>query len=1228
MRKFKSKNLNIKKSLGLFLISSALITGVSLSLVSCSNTSSKIPKERYHPSQGKGEFLNYDVKKFIPEDTDGLVKTFSQFSNKALKDISGVEKYIDYSLDNVIGQWFKDFKDSPAYKAKFEKWEKEINEEWDNIVKDTKKSAGDAWAYEIQNNYLDQVGGNVIDWKRNKMLQNINALFDTLVFKNDYLAIDSKIENQLSGKTIEEKLFSSLVVNGANGVGTPNNIVFSSNNKNSDKLDNAFADLQSFIFDEYVEKEMPLVTSMVLFKQEDPKISGASQYFNIAETVNKFLHDPIPDAASYSWQVFRPAVPISNELSSFAEGEEEVPPTEGETNSSYGIGTRKYLNFINDVFQPDKKLILNDLGGAININTSYTDDSGTLYYIKRNDVFNSSFTQYAAAASYKYNNLVHNVVDPNLPIASSFKTGSIENGLPVPGTEIMSNFFNLDNGFSKDIPLQVQDILNSKADWKGKYNGLTTIADSVNITGTPFILTRDEAGVHIIGIDRYDSINQASSFDGKVEEIKNTIKWRALISKMKKENTETVINNITAFDLDLNTELSTFYTANRNEILTKYILKNQTNSSISNENYIFSDFYTVNVPILNSFEEQYISTYYAWKDYKSFSSSNNDIKNKLLGIQDSYLGKYQTNSVVDNGITGILPYSRNTVVGENFGQYDSLNIRMNSNSTYSKTVDNDLFSSWQNAATIFSNSNTLQYKELTFDGREYSQYVQVGIQGEKDTLVLASNGEKINSVISSYIQNNEIKTLIESQNVLSYLNESSQTNNFDYQKYWLKSSDIQTEKVNNQLLRSSLISTQIEDFKSTAGYSSKGTWNTYDQFLELAYKNWIDKKETTLFNNTNLDFFKRMIGYQYGLDWNTQTNKYEFTKFRDYLLDATKGYKNAAFVWSITDNANNLNNYGNNIQDDFSFNRKPILIDKSINGYAYPNSAIIEPEANGLFNANEITFTTESNYWNAVPLTQKSNIDYTGYNGMQFGTQSTIDTELADAVFKERIRVLDRTNADVSSHTQGTLYNLESRENLINEIEKITLFTQLDALMTWLKKQFKIDDKKISQSDIVLARTQLINIVNDVNVIPNSAFERIIAKQLANDTAIQYPQNDIKFFGQKDALSQVIITQFNYNDVVKLFDTDNNNIIDTNDNGINWTYANANGFLGVSEEAFFSSLFQWLESNSANTTIAFNAMVNGFELNDNAQKMTIYDIRFKTMFGKKWVKNYLEENKE
>ena len=111
--------------------------------------------------------------------------------------------------------------------------------------------------------------------------------------------------------------------------------------------------------------------------------------------------------------------------------------------------------------------------------------------------------------------------------------------------------------------------------------------------------------------------------------------------------------------------------------------------------------------------------------------------------------------------------------------------------------------------------------------------------------------------------------------------------------------------------------------------------------------------------------------------------------------------------------------------------------------------------------------------------------------------------------------------------------------------------------------------------------------------------------------------------GTSNLYSQVIVTQFNYDDVVKLFDTSDESgnanpdgKITDKDKGINWSVASTDGFLGASPEAFFISAIDWYNNNSLFANNAYEQM------KEKMGKVKTFDRRLNDLFGEAWVENY------
>ncbi|MGL4951640.1 MAG: DUF3713 domain-containing protein, partial [Mycoplasma sp.] len=564
----KSKKFWAILSTGVILTATtATLLGVFIPKLVDKKKLTKLTENQIKPGESKNNnYLNYELKKSIDESVEGSLDNFNKISAAALSNQEVFDSIIESTISNTILGFFGNFTSSGSYVEKYTNWIDEVNEEWNDTVKSYKKQHKGTWEYYFQANELDPAGGNEADWKREKLFSKANSAFDSFLFQNLYVnAFDGDKAMRPTSKPTDamiKKLYGSDLVNGSD-YGERNNIRFQPDNETSTNVpfSGALANLQEFIFDKYVEQELPVVTSMVLYKHKEAQVEGKSNHFNVDKAkdllnINK-PEEVIPAEASYTWQVFD----SKQDASESPDG--TIPLS----------STNKYLNFVNTY---KEGIIMDDIGGAINIPVeNYTDDSATLYYIKMSDVYSSSFPQYAAASNYKFNSAT-TTQTPSIPSSESFGTKD--------GMEIMSNFLSPETNTTGyfQLPKTVKDIINDDGTFIGAYDGMQQITDTVEIKNTPFIMSRNEAGVHIIGIDRYDAIKSANTYDGKLNEIKNTILWRYILGEFGQSEK-------TGFTIDLKTQIKDFYNENREEILFDYILSYEQNQNKEPENFIFSE---------------------------------------------------------------------------------------------------------------------------------------------------------------------------------------------------------------------------------------------------------------------------------------------------------------------------------------------------------------------------------------------------------------------------------------------------------------------------------------------------------------------------------------------------------------------------------------------------------------------------------------------------------------
>ncbi len=1258
---------------------------------------SDLVENQVKPVEGNGDFINYGLERAKDEvstmNSMQKVETIEQFASETIQTSDGMERIIDITISNILVDFFKNIKDSKSYTEKFDEWVDNINTSWDDAVSSYKDQHGSDWQFYFQLNELDPVGGNEIDWKRNQLFSLVTSEFDSIMQSGSFINLVNK-NGQIVTDITESMLFDKDVI--FNAVGQPCNIVFKapayqSSDEGSppvmdpapvDSFNEAIADFKSFVFDEYVKDKLPLVTSMVLFGQDVPATEeGDSNFFNVLLATNmNGGTSPVGTEASYSWQVFEP----------------EVTSLEGTLNA-----TAKYNMFVTDI-QPNsqKKLILDSLGGAINIPVEYTTDSSTLYLINAKDVYDSTYTQYSAAAMYKLNNLLFGTEDRRVPtingVSKLKKQGDTVNGgtaIVEPGLEIMSNFFRYDEPSNSAtspyyfaLPEAVRKIINDNPTYAfdGIYNGAKSITDSVNILNSPFIMTRDEAGVHIIGIDRYDAIKSASTYEEKITEIKNTLLWRHLIS-----NTTTTDGNnpssTTGFTLDLNSDISSYYTDNRNELLIKYIISKETNPPTTNEEkraYIFSDVYSnmevgwnsATKKLITDEEKAVFKKYYDFVDYSSYSSVNSTIRQKFLDLQTSYVGKYfgtegYDDAVVVNGIAGMLPYTRDItqnnvslvdgVFDDVYGTYSNVAWHFSDNQIFKnttlKTKENDFKQAALNYLNTMTANNPLVPKTLTYSSASYNQYLEVSTEKQDSTQYYASFGDRINDAIGSWITSSKVANIVYLQKAQAYLTDENAginfTNfNFDNQNADTLPTSNETSLgfVNSRLQYALNLKDRFSEVTSTIQYSV-GNWTTFNELYNLLVNNNTASLTNGYYSDEQVASLRNFLTLLYAFDYDSTTRSYNFTKFRDYLLDKTTNNGKAAYVWTTNERINFIQDYANQtIDEQFAFKSKMIQVSQNTYGYAYQDAskvAIKPVSTSPVLFEQDVTFNNKSTYWRFAspsPEITNTNNGYTGFLGMNFpgSTNADLDSTASSTMFSSSAKYYD-DDTRTTSNIKGVLYNIasgavEGRKKLDLEIDKIRNNTQKDRMTTWLFENFTLtnDNKEQAQSlrtriDKSSVASEYIPLLKELAklIIPDIAFERVTSQQLVNSTySVQQPWKE-RYFGDttSDLGSQVVVTQFNYDDVVKLFDTADENgnpnpdgQITEQDKGINWTVAASDGFLGASPEAFFISAIDWFNSNTLFTNVAFDNM------REAMGKVTTFDRRLNDLFGESWTENYKE----
>lgn len=1286
----------------------AITVPLAVTLSSCSSGTKVKYENLVNPKDGDGKLMSYGYKDIQTGETKQVDVTYAAALKALLENTSTPSLILETVDKNIIVNWFAGIKYSKNYYEEYQNILKDTDKKWKETVDSIKEQHGDSWQYFLQNDVLDQYGGTVENWYYNEISSRILSSFDNIMTSNMSVGIPNTditkfTYNDLYTKDSPNSVWKDWTA------GKRNKLAFTPNNASSQGFDAAASDFQEFVFDQYVRDNMPLVTSMVLFKHDATTNLGDFFDTNRIKNMPQYKdNDIVGTAGSYKFQAYPDASIVSDT---------------GDWNA-----TDKYLNFIKAYGDNGKGSLNNDIGGSIDINVRYTDDSATLYKINLKDVFSTSFTPYAAASTYKFNTDVLGIsADANVPKGSTLATGLDSTA----GTEIMSNFMKTApaTGYFA-LPQDVVNIMSNGAGsspgFLAKYNGVKAIADIVNLDGTPFILARNEAGVHIIGIDRLKAMKTAAgqSYDALVNEIKNTLLWRYVASKVDG------IKNTNGFTIDVPSDVSSYYSSNKWQLIFKYILAKQeqrtsnsapwtyeANQQYDEKKYIFSSYYTSTkwdngvpvfdsngrlVPTANKEEgkddvlidptaklTEYLLKYLDYSSYDSYKDGPNTVTSKLLDAQTAYEGKWSTNSTVANGIAGQLPFSGNyeskAIANDGLAfpsilQNLSLDGKAKPDKPYS--VDNEktkldefkasadaLFQELNGGSDVSAGAQKLTLKNVEYQKYEQNAFLDSPAIKQKDTNTYSSIMNPINTLLNTN-NTDQFKLAAEIDKILAQIddriykydgqNPSPALVGYDASKTTVPSlgGDDKSNVNNINAYISNVINQTLWVPSYTSGNSSFsfGAWidpteNTadYSKLLGIAYKN-ASKDILNKYSDTTLTFLKTILTLQYAFDWDAKEGKYNFTKFRDYLMDSTENYQKAAFVWKVSDDLQAFSTskpYGQNLTQDFSF-KNPIRLTNQVNGYAYSSLKPITLD-NGYYDSSKVTLTQDNAYFNNVGFDKDNTKTYTGFNGIQFQSSNNLESSESQSLFSSNLKILNESLKTAASPTandwisKGALFNLgegeTGRKVLFDRIKSIQNWSQIASTRDWLKNNFNcdvdevnkiIEDGKGSNASKVEAINKLAEIANDPLQLPNALFERAQG-QVANSSLVDFEPSIAKYFGSdKLSVGQMVVSQFNRDDVIKLFDTSSDGKIDDNDKGINWAYANTNGFLGASAQAFFFAAYKWATSDQTFTSIAYNDMLD-VQNDPDSSDPEIKGLAVKTYtrplndtFGKSWSENYKE----
>lgn len=1040
------------------------ISTIGIALVSCSNNQSITPKF-YTADPSHGNFFES-----VTDSSSSLTPSpsipFADYIKSLLMNPDVSSKFFDGVANLVVLTWYKNVSNAdPKSKIAdtYNEWLNEIgldpftgNEisgaKGQGSAQKTLKEYEDKYGQNaeifLQNEVYNTAGGSKQAWIQSLYLQKVKDQFVTNIFSGDNMLMGAKGDNstvyQLNSN-FKNKVDLPQFVNGggasnlSTGIGQKNNFIFSADTTSYEKgstdynLSQGYADFLDFALDQYVANEMPLMSNMALFKPTSPMTNDTSEFFN----VNYFGKDTIGTEGSYKFQCYK--------------------SSSGDQTGAIDV-LGKWSGAIDQLNSKSPTYAVNTNTGVINISKNYTDDSSTYMVNDATKIFTDTVTPFASAVAYKFgtiwannqttgpngidsqvqnldvtkidkSNIMNNflVFDKN---SSNAANARWTNGTPTGAnaTELAKNYL----AFPFNTHLAFQDT---------NYEGAVGVLDTFNVikddTGnkqTPFIITRNEFGVHIVGIDRYDALvaaaNTSGNFSAKMSAIRNEIRNTVVYRYAK----YLVNNNDTVNGFDLKTKLETYVKDNFSNLILSY-LKNTPSTNNLFTNLTLGDSKSVDsISISNNISDAFAS-FANLKNLLNIESNIQNVKTKIYDLQDPYLNNSKPEEWTKNGIAGVLPYTRTGTNGD-FKYLENIQwMTWNKISSTPTSIEQAIYNATNDFGTKITtmltsmddktNSIIIEKNNPNKSSQIFVTLSQLThdnmIKGVTNVLNNAIGNVSANDFSNPIILNRYIQYLVDKNILAKDIGSSSSgnffgtaitgnsalgnainnlyfLNNFSSQKQLFFNGDISTGKpseIGKQLF--------LSEFYDSIGYFSSNENNGKNVY-------YLKK------SSQNFDFFKFLLGIEYLVNNNNE-------KFLNYLSDEISYGEQAYVAWVRTDSTNANVGFGTDAATDFSTFRNEAVYLTKLNGYAYMN-APFEIQQNGQpvsGQSSNITYTTDTKYWSSAEFGSAPDTTYYGFYGLQTSESNTLPSILTDGT-SNNTNVFSN-NVWQNNNTNGTSYN-------------------------------------------------------------------------------------------------------------------------------------------------------------------------------------------------------------
>lgn len=1127
---------------------------------------------------------------------NNLFKTGNNFSNldslnnndiaaQSLIQKDGFNNFLSAAIANVLKVWYENNPDSKI-KDKLKTWNDEINKSWDTQAQSYRDQYRQDYLVKLQTDILDDAGGTETSWKNNQLNSKILSDFSNLLYSGDYLRyVDangdivtqpdrSTLNNpdnwknlKYTNKTVDSPLY------------TDNPSI--ANNKQM------FAEMQGFIFNQWVKEQNPNLLSRVVFTNETPK-NGFASVFN-----DELISSP---SASYEFQFFNPADPMSTQLSASSSYQNMVRASNG------GLS-----QFVND-FQ-------------IDIPKEYSGDSGGKLLMTADDMFNSydlSFTagfvdQYLKMLGYNSlttwptgtpdpDSIMKNFIrdtstDPN--VVSTKLDYLTQKDFEKNNLNFFSSQISSDNNFYQG--LWPSTTTANAQPTKSIYNVFSPISQSIPTPDdsdpsatTPnddnqFIFVRGKDGVHIIAIDGGGYYLDSTKHQRDIIKQEQFLMFRSLYRTLNYVRDKQLDYSFSATTQSQNwfqkNEAMLIYEAFADALSDpKSYLNIASNSALKSS---FENLYnTVN---------DYVSAADQYFKISNYSDDVNTIRSKIYDFAKTYIDNDKNKKSASNGIAAKFP---NKSAPD--GSYPSLEeyyalLVQNPSASSATILDQKLGSrNWFNkqlnsAKTIFSKAALNLVNSLTLTSINVSDYSQnILLKSNTDDSYSLGINLAINSAISSSDISNKIK--------LAYFQNSDLFKSF----YDLSNSSIKSTYPHASDIQAALQNyynvLQWIALDNKGAYGVPQTVDTPAITDDQKVKNF-ETILNTVFTNQNIsngsynDDTLNYYTYLYTFAWLIDNN---FAQFKAILNSQIVQGVNGIISWSVPVPVG-FDKYSTN--DPLStFPDNPNFIWGSPTNWSNQSNEIKQGDlSNDL--ANPYLYTKDA----TDPAAPKYHY---GFNGLSLNNDPKINSSLSSTFFSG----FNNSKLKDQKYSEGALYPYGSTSaDIISYVSQMNTIRELNSFIQYLSSagfnDVSSSDLQQSNNDVETKKTALIKLIEDLNASDSYVFSQYkgyIGKNKSTTLA------DLKPTFSSDAKQQLpaYVIQVNFNDVNQI-------------GADSWT--NTANSLGLNLYAFLT-IIAMQASDSATQSNALSYLINNSDFNGTVgQKVTVGDSRLYNSLTSRWV---------